>query len=67
MLLPHQRSKLARGTKDKKPAMSQNLNIVAVIGIDALRQCPLWVISGQTIASQKPAFVRFGPKADKLL
>jgi hypothetical protein len=22
--------------------MSQNLNTVAVIGIDALRQCPLW-------------------------
>ena len=35
MLLPRQRSKLARGAKDKEHAMSQNLgSAVAVIGID---------------------------------
>ena len=35
MLLPRQRSKLARGANDKEHAMSQNLNsAVAVIGID---------------------------------
>ena len=35
MLLPHQQSKLARGTEDKEHAMSQTLNTaIAVIGID---------------------------------
>jgi transposase len=35
LLLPRQRSKLARGTKDNEHAMSQNLNsAIAVIGID---------------------------------
>jgi hypothetical protein len=35
VLLPRQRSKLARGAKDKEHAMSQNLgSAVAVIGID---------------------------------
>jgi transposase len=36
VLLPHQRSKLARGTKDKEHAMSEKLNTaaVAVVGID---------------------------------
>ena len=35
MLLPRQRFKLARGTKDKEYAMSQKLNTAtAVIGID---------------------------------
>ena len=35
MLLPRQRSKLARGAKDKEHAMSQTLNTaIAVIGID---------------------------------
>jgi len=27
--------------------------------------CPLWVISEQTVASEKRTFVCFGPKADK--
>jgi transposase len=35
VLLPHQQSKLARGTEDKEHAMSQTLNTaIAVIGID---------------------------------
>ena len=35
MLLPRQRFKLARGTKDKEHAMSEKLNTaIAVIGID---------------------------------
>jgi len=35
VLLPRQRSKLARGAKDKEHAMSQTLNTaIAVIGID---------------------------------
>ena len=35
MLLPRQRSKLARGAKDEEHALSHNLNnAVAVIGID---------------------------------
>ena len=35
MLLPRQRFKLVRGTKDKEHAMSQKLNTaIAVIGID---------------------------------
>jgi len=35
VLLPRQRSKLARGAKDEEHAMSHNLNnAVAVIGID---------------------------------
>jgi hypothetical protein len=35
VLLPRQRFKLARGTKDKEHAMSQKLNTaIAVIGID---------------------------------
>jgi transposase len=35
VLLPRQRFKLARGTKDKEHAMSQKLNTAtAVIGID---------------------------------
>ena len=35
MLLPHQHFMLARGTKDKEHAMSQNLNTaIAVVGID---------------------------------
>jgi transposase len=35
VLLPRQRSKLARGAKDEEHAMSQNLNsVIAVIGID---------------------------------
>jgi hypothetical protein len=29
--------------------------------------CPLWVISGQTVTSPKPEFVRYCPKADKML
>ncbi len=35
MLLPHQHFMLARDTKDKEHAMSQNLNTaIAVVGID---------------------------------
>jgi hypothetical protein len=35
VLLPRQRFKLARGTKDKEHAMSEKLNTaIAVIGID---------------------------------
>jgi hypothetical protein len=35
VLLPRQRSKLARGAKDKEHAMSQTLNTaIAVVGID---------------------------------
>jgi hypothetical protein len=35
VLLPHQQSKLARGTEDKEHAMSQQINAaIAVIGID---------------------------------
>jgi hypothetical protein len=38
VLLPRQRSKLARGTKDKEHAMSQNSNTsIAVVGIDIAR------------------------------
>jgi hypothetical protein len=31
------------------------------------RPCPLRVISGQTVDRPKPAFVRYCPKADKML
>jgi hypothetical protein len=35
VLLPRQRSKLARGAKDKEHAMSQTLKtVIAVVGID---------------------------------
>jgi hypothetical protein len=50
VLLPRQRFKLARGTKDKEHAMSEKLNTaIAVIGIDIGKNSFHVVACGQEI------------------
>jgi hypothetical protein len=39
------------------------INIIAIAAMHS--PFPGWVISGQTVASQKSTFVRYCPKADK--